>query len=87
MMKRRLTTAAAAMHTTIGAFAAINCETMSWAMPEKERIESAMPSIAESPAALAATPATKPKGIVPMSTGRYRARRRGIRRGSWEGRF
>ncbi len=68
-MWRRLTTAAAAIATTAGEFAAISWHTINCAMPENERIESAMPSNGVRPEATAATPATKPNGIVPSSTG------------------
>ena len=86
MTKRRLTTDAAAMVTTSGDFAAMSCATMSCAMPENENIDSAMPSTALMPAAIAATPATKPNGMVPISMGAMsRAPERNSERGVTEG--
>src|SRR5512142_378305 len=69
MRKRRLTTNAAATVTATGEWTAMSWLAMSWAMPEKEKTESARPWAALMPAATAATPATKPNGTVPRSTG------------------
>ena len=69
IMWRRLTTPAAAIATGMGESAAISWQTISCAMPEKARIERAIPSSGVRPEAMDATPATNPKGIAPRSTG------------------
>src|SRR5690242_16308252 len=67
--KRRLTTKAAAIVSRMGEPAATSWLTMSWAIPENDRTDSAIPSNALIPAATAATPVTKPNGMVPIKTG------------------
>src|SRR5690242_19725937 len=67
--RRKLTTNAAAIATRAGESAATSWQTMSCAIPENENTESASPSGALMPEAIAATPATKPNGIVPRSAG------------------
>src|SRR5438477_5084937 len=67
--RRRLTTAAAATVTAIGESIATSWQTTSCAMPEKEKIDSAIPSTGVMPAAIAATPAARPKGTSPRSSG------------------
>ena len=69
MRKRRLTTKQAATVTTTGEPAATSWAAMSCAMPENDSTERAMPSSGDIPAVMAATPATKPNGIVPINTG------------------
>ena len=69
MSRRRLTTNAAPTVTSTGESIATSWQVMSCAMPENANTDSAMPSSGVRPAETAATPATRPKGIVPSSTG------------------
>src|SRR6185503_19138723 len=66
---RRPTTAAAATVTATGESTATSWQTTSCAMPENERMDSAMPSTGVMPAETAATPATRPNGSSPTIKG------------------